>query len=300
MTNSRRRALLLVNRNARAAGTVLDDTIALLDEGGIDVREEACPAPDQLAQVIRQQSGALDCVIIGGGDGTLNAAAPALVEAGLPLGILPLGTANDLARTLEIPPDPIGAARIIAAGRIRTLDLGEVNGRLFWNVASIGLSAELAREITSETKQRWGRLGYGIAALRLLARMRPFTAEISHDGVTERVRTVQIAVGNGRHYGGGMVVEGSARPDDGVLHLYSLEVDHWWKLLALYPAFRQGRHGEWRDVRAFACTEVEVRTKRRRTINTDGELTESTPARFRVRPGAIRVYAPHPGSVSDA
>ena len=72
MTNSRQRALLLVNRNARAAGTVLNDTIALLNEGGIDVREEPCPAPDRLAEVIQQQSGALDCVIIGGGDGTLN------------------------------------------------------------------------------------------------------------------------------------------------------------------------------------------------------------------------------------
>ena len=76
--------------------------------------------------------------------------------------------------------------------------------------ASIGLSADLAKEITSETKKRWGKLGYGIAAIRLLARMRPFTAEITHDGVTERVKTVQIAVGNGRHYGGGMIVEASA------------------------------------------------------------------------------------------
>ena len=110
--------------------------------------------------------------------------------------------------------------------------------------------------------------------------------------MTERVRAVQITVGNGRHYGGGMIVEVLTDLDDGLLHLYSLEVDHWWKLLALYPAFRLGRHGTWQDVRAFECNEIEIRTCRRRNINTDGELTECTPARFRVHPKAIAVYAP--------
>ena len=292
LAGSRRRALIMINRKARSAATSLDEAIALLGDSGITVREEALPSPDQLVDVIQRHADTIDCVIIGGGDGTLNAAAPALVETGLPLGILPLGTANDLARTLEIAPDPVAAARIIAAGSTRSLDLGEVNGKLFWNVASIGLSADLAKEITSETKKRWGKLGYGIAAIRLLARMRPFTAEIIHDGVTERVKTVQVAVGNGRHYGGGMIVEASADLDDGLLHFYSLEIDHWWKLLALFPAFRLGTHGKWRDVRAFECTEVEIRTRKRRNINTDGELTECTPARFQVRPRAIKVYAP--------
>jgi diacylglycerol kinase (ATP) len=290
---ARRRALLMVNRKARSADTSLDDAIALLSESGVALREVEFPGPDRLAAVIRENADSTDCVIIGG-DGTLNTAASGLIETGLPLGILPLGTANDLARTLEIAPNPMAAARIIAEGRTRTLDLGMVNGRYFWNVASIGLSADLAKEITAETKRRWGKLGYGIAALRLLKRMRPFTAEITHDGVTERVKTVQVAVGNGRHYGGGMIVEASADLDDGLLHFYSLEIDHWWKLLALYPAFRRGRHGAWRDVRAFECTEIEIRTKRQRSINTDGELTECTPARFRILPKSVRVYAPVP------
>jgi diacylglycerol kinase (ATP) len=128
---SRRRALLMVNRKARAADTSLNEAVGLLSESGIAVQEEEFPPPDRLVDVIRHNFGAIDCVIIGGGDGTLNAAAPALVKTGLPLGILPLGTANDLARTLEISSDPIAAAQIIAAGHTRTLDLGEVNGRLF-------------------------------------------------------------------------------------------------------------------------------------------------------------------------
>ena len=83
----------------------------MLSESGIAVQEEAFPSPDQLVDVIQHNVDAIDCVIIGGGDGTLNAAAPALVKTGLPLGILPLGTANDLARTLEISSDPVAAAQ---------------------------------------------------------------------------------------------------------------------------------------------------------------------------------------------
>jgi diacylglycerol kinase (ATP) len=105
-------------------------------------------------------------------------------------------------------------------------------------------------------------------------------------------RTVQISVGNGRHYGTGMTVESTAEPDDGRLDAYSLEVPHWWQLLRLVPSLRRGTHGTWRDVRAFSATELTVTTSRPRPVNADGELITTTPARFRVLPGAIRIYAP--------
>lgn len=289
---TRRRALLLVNRHARRGESAIDDVRATLTAGGLDVEEQDYAKKHPIPDAIRAAVGRYDCIIVGGGDGTLHAAAPALVETGLPLGILPLGTANDLARTLGIDPDPVAAAGTITAGHLRAVDLGEVNGHLFWNVASIGLSVELARELTKETKRRWGTLGYAIAGLRALRKLRPFTARLHHDGKVERSRTVQVAVGNGRHYGGGMTIAETAEPDDGLLHLYSLEVHHWWRLLALIPAMRTGRQGEWRDVRAFACAEVEVLTRRPRDVNADGEIVTKTPARFRIRPAAVRVYAP--------
>src|SRR3546814_770356 len=179
-------------------------------------------------------------VVVGGGDGTLHSVAPALVERRLPLGILPLGTANDLARTLELPIDPAAAARVVVAGRTRRLDLGDVNGYPFFNVASVGFSADLARGLTADAKRRWGIVGYGIAALRLLAQSRPFAVAIDHDGRIEEVKTVQVSVGNGRFYGGSMTVETNAQPDDGKLDVYSLEVPHWWHLLALAPSLRRG------------------------------------------------------------
>ena len=287
-----RRALLLLNRNARSGSSSIDGVLATFARHGISVTENDCDGAAAMADVIRSGKDAFDLVVVGGGDGTLNCAAPAIVETGLPLGILPLGTANDLARTLGIDPDPVRAAETIAAGFTRVIDLGEVNGRFFFNVASIGFSAELARELTAEAKRRWGTLGYALSSARLLLRTRPFTAFIEHDGRIERVKTVQISIGNGRHYGGGMTVATEAEPDDGCFHVYSLEVDHWWRLLALAPALKRGTHGSWRDVRVFTASKLTVRTRRRRAVNTDGELTTATPAVFRLRPKAVRVFAP--------
>lgn len=208
---------------------------------------------DAVADLIRQHArlGTVDCVVMGGGDGTLNAAALALAETKLPLGVLPLGTANDFARTLDIPADLPAAAAVIADGLTRRVDLGIVNGHPFFNVASIGLSVRLTRELTAERKRRWGRFAYAIAAARALSQARrPFTALIARDGYApERVKTPQIAVGNGRYYGGGMAVRESARIDDQCLDLYSLEVKGVIRLALMALALRKGEQRRWSGVR---------------------------------------------------
>jgi YegS/Rv2252/BmrU family lipid kinase len=286
--------LLVVNENSRLGNKGGSAAVELLERNGIELLRKTCSGPDQLAACIRQSAGAVQMVVLGGGDGTLNSAAPVLAESGLPLGILPMGTANDLARTLEIPSDLVSAAQIIVDGHLRKIDLGDVNGKPFFNVASLGLSTQMTRELTSDVKQRWGAFGYALATFRALSRVRPFSAEIrSHNGV-RKVLTLQISVGNGRHYGGGMTVEENAEIDDGCLNLYSLEFDRVWKLALVYPAFRSGRHGLWKEVRTLRCNEVEVRTRRPRPINTDGEITTQTPARFTISPRAISVFSPSP------
>lgn len=291
-TTAPRRALLILNAKARNGASDIGAALAVIRAAGIEIEDASCDSAGHMATVVRERGRGLDCIIVGGGDGTLNCIAPALLESGVPLGILPLGTANDLARTLGISFDLATAAGTIAQGVTRAIDLGEVNGHLFFNVASIGFSAELARELTAEAKKRWGTLGYAFASARLLLRSRRFTAFIEHDQVTEKVHTVQISVGNGRHYGGGLTVDESAQPDDGRLHVYSLEVDHWWKLVALAPALRRGTLGAKADVRSFTTGAVTIRTRRARSVNTDGELSTATPAVFRVLPKAVKVYAP--------
>lgn len=291
-TAARKRALLVVNPRARRGSGSIAAARTVLENAGLSVTEMKPGRHETIAEIISRQAPYYDSVILGGGDGTLNAAIKGVMDTGMPLGILPLGTANDFARTVGIPADPVKAAGIVAAGRTRRIDLGEVNGHLFLNVASVGFSAELAGELTEHAKKRWGVLGYAIVAARILMRSRLFKAFVEHDGKVETVRTMQISVGNGRHYGGGMTVAETATADDGQLDFYSLEVDHWWRLLALLPSLRRGTQGQWDDVRAFRTTEIRIDTSRPRPVNTDGELTTWTPAHFRIRPGAITIFAP--------
>ena len=285
-----RRALLVVNENSRQGKE--GGAVERLERGGILLQRETCGGPEDLADIIREAAKTVDLVVLGGGDGTLSSAAPALIETGLPLGILPLGTANDLARTLGLPLDVAGAAQVIVDGNLRPIDLGEVNGKPFFNVASMGLSVGMTHELTHDIKQRWGKLGYAVATFRALRHMRPFRAAIISGDEVHKVRTLQISIGNGRFYGGGMAIEEGAEIDDGCLNLYSMEFAHLWKLGLVYPAFRKGRYGMWKDVRTMRCSEVEIRTGRPRKINTDGELTTETPAQFRILRKAVSLFAP--------
>jgi YegS/Rv2252/BmrU family lipid kinase len=292
MAKPKKKALLLVNPHARRGGESMDAIVGRLHKGGLDVTIEPFSALPEIARDIVRLRQSADIIILCGGDGTIASGAMAVMECGLPLGIIPMGTANDLARTLGIPMDLLEATDIILSGKTRKIDLGSVNGHAFFNVASIGLSAELAQGLRPETKKRFGRLGYALAAGRVLAKTRPFTATIKEKGEITRVKTFQIAVGNGRHYGGGNVIQEDAEIDDGHLDLYSLEMRNVWKLAGMLRAFRSGRHGAWNEVRTARCVEFEIETKRPMPVNTDGEIVTSTPAKFIVHPGAITVFAP--------
>jgi YegS/Rv2252/BmrU family lipid kinase len=287
-----RSALLLVNTKSRNGEAQCATAIERLKAHDIEPVHVECKRREDLLSVIVDHAGKVDCVVVGGGDGTINAAALGVIEANLPLGILPLGTANDLARTLDIPFDLDKAADIIAAGRTRKIDLGLVNGEPFFNVASIGLSAELAQKLTREIKRRFGRLGYALVAMKVLVQARPFSAIIASETETVRVRTLQIAVGNGRFYGGGNAVEKDATIDDQHLDLYSLELEKAWKLAFMARSFRYGEHGAWNEVRAIQAKEFDIRTRRPRSVNADGEIVTQTPAHFSIKPAAVTVFAP--------
>jgi YegS/Rv2252/BmrU family lipid kinase len=287
------RALLLVNRHSRQGQKLLPQAISHLQTLGLELIEEPIEDPQQLSDIIRRYQHQVDLVIVGGGDGTLNAAVDGLVETQLPLGILPLGTANDLARTLEIPTSIPEACEIIAKGQVQRIDLGWVNGKHFFNVASIGLSVQITQRLTKEVKRRWGVLAYAITSLEAIWQARPFRADIRLNGESIPVKTIQIAVGNGRYYGGGMTVVQDATIDDQRLDLYSLEVRHWWQIVALLPAMRGGQYLNQQNVRTFRGQEIEIHTRKPRPINTDGEITTYTPAHFRVIPHALAVLVPN-------
>ena len=288
----KQRALLLVNRQARRGQQNITIAIEQLTRLGFELVEETTAHPDQLSELIRQHHDRVDLVIIGGGDGTLNAAIAGLIDTQLPLGILPLGTANDLARTLNIPTHIPTACAVIAGRNVDRIDIGQVNDCYFFNVASFGLSVEITQRLTQQSKRRWGIFAYGFAAIQALWKSRPFTAEIhTEDGITT-VKTIHVAVGNGLYYGGGLAVAQGATIHDDRLDLYSLEINRWWHLLRLLPNLYRGRHHILPFVHSQQGRAFTITTSRPRPINTDGEITTATPAHFKVLPQAIRVLLP--------
>ncbi len=290
-----KRALLLVNRHARQ-GQRFAQAVEELNALDFELIIVPVKSSEQLPNLVRKHGKQVDLVIVGGGDGTLNAVVDSLVEMQLPLGILPLGTANDLARTLSIPPSIPEACRAIAAGQVKYIDLGWVNGKHFFNVASLGLSVKITQNLSKGAKRRWGILAYGLTAVQVLWRTRPFRARICLNGESIRVKTIQIAVGNGRYYGGGMAVADDATIDDQRLDLYSLEIQYWWQIFPLLWTLPRGRQAILPWVLTLQSQEIEVYTRKPYDINTDGEITAFTPARFRVIPRALAVLIPPPTS----
>lgn len=287
-----RHAVLLANPGARRGDEGIDALADRLRAGGVTIETEPMESAEAVEASLKAWAGRADCVIVAGGDGSINMAAAGIEASGLTLGILPMGTANDLSRTLGLPEDPEKAADLILEGNRRRIDLGTVNGKPFFNVASIGLSTDLARELSGGLKKRWGRVGYAIAAVRALTKARRFSATIIEGGTATRTRTMQIAVGNGRFYGGGTVVAEHAAIDDGHLDLYSLEMRRVWSLALMLRSFRSGEHGAWSEVHTARGTEFEVRTVQPRSVNADGEIITETPARFLVHPNAVSVFVP--------
>lgn len=288
-----RRSLLLVNRHSRRGHETLSQVVTQLQGLGFELFEESTEKPQELPNIIRSYRDRVDLVIIGGGDGTLNAAIEGLVDTQLPLGILPLGTANDLARTLQIPQSIPQACQVIATGHSQRIDLGKVNHKHFFNVASLGLSVQITRQLDKKAKRTWGVLAYAATAIQVVWKTRPFRAEIRIGEDSIRVKTVQIAVGNGRYYGGGMTVADDAAINDQRLDLYSLEYQHWWQILLLVPAMWRGTHANWSGVRSLQGKEFDIYTRKPYPINADGEIVTYTPAKFRLIPKAVAVFVPN-------
>lgn len=287
------RALLLINPNSRRGGAVKEEVLAELRGRGLDIK-----VPDSesgsVEDLIREHRAQVDMIVIGGGDGSLNHAAHALVRAGLPLGIVPLGTANDLARTLGIPTDIAGACDVITKGERKSIDLGCINGKYFFNAANIGAGVTLTKRLSSAGKGRWGALSYAITAARTLHTCRPFEAEIVHGDTTHHVRSMHITIGNGRHQGGLVTIAQDAAIDDGWLDLYSVQPMPLWQYLALVPSLRRGTQSELDAVHMLRNQAFVVRTSRPMDVAVDGEIALKTPVEVRVVRQALHVITPGP------
>lgn len=290
-----KRLLLLANSKASSGQTPLEDALGVIRDTGLRVDVHRPSSVAQMQEMIREHQAVVDAVVIGGGDGSINAALPAVLEAGLPLGVLPLGTANDFARTLALPADLHGACGVIAAQAIRRVDVGWANDRPFVNAAGIGLSTRVARELSRDRKQRLGPLSYPAAVLDVIRQYRPFHAHIESPAGIRELESVQITVGNGVYYGGGNPVAEDCAIDDGRLDLYSVRPRPLGRLMAVAWALRQGSHARLReDVLTAGAATFHISTRPVMAVSLDGEPCLETPVSFRVAPGALAVLAPPP------
>ena len=290
---------VLINREggtAAAAGDRLkQDVTAAFSEAGL--KAEIALLDGAKIRAAAEALKTRDLVVVGGGDGTLGAAAASLANSDAALGILPLGTHNHFARQLGVPPDLVGAIRVLAQSHRKRVDLGAVNGHIFLNNASIGFYPSLVRT-REQTQQRHGlpkwlaNLPASWAALR---RLRHHRLTIAAEGVAQEVRTPLLFVGNNLYaLDGGQVGERKAL-DEGRLSLYAVEGRS--RLGALWFGLRvlAGRADLQRDFAiAETCPALTVRVHAPHIhVALDGEVMRlESPLRFQVMPRALQVIAP--------
>lgn len=293
------RVLLLINAKSRRGEEFRKSLREKVGAAGILVDNERDFACEDFTSAICEAAPRIDAVFVAGGDGSMNAAIEGILRTNRPLGVLPLGTSNNLARNLGLALDPFDAVTSLAealhARRTRRIDLGSVNGLPFFNVAGMGLSIAVNREVPAESKRRWGMIAYAATALRAYRNYRPFRAEInSETGGDQCLRSFQISVCNGRHFGSGLSVSDSATMGDGVLHLYSVKVESIYEMFQALIGVKTGRHAEQGPTLVMHGPEFTVRTSRPVKIDVDGEIRTKTPAVFKVLPRAILMLSPPP------
>jgi len=290
---------LLVVTNAAAGGTTdeqVDAALAVL-RAATDVRREVCAEPGDLEAVL-DDLGERTLVVVGG-DGSVHAAVTALHERGglapdRPLGLVPLGTGNDLARTLGIPLAPAEAARALLAGRTRPVDLvvDEHDGVVV-NVVHLGVGAQAAQKATV-LKDRLGRAAYAVGSVAAGAGATGWHLQVTVDGEVLPVdgEALMVAVANGRTIGGGAEIAPQAQPDDGLVDVVVATSTGPLARLGFAVALRQGEHVGRDDVTVVRGRSVSV-TGDPFPLNADGELegpvTERT---WTVRPAAWSVVVP--------
>jgi YegS/Rv2252/BmrU family lipid kinase len=229
--------------------------------------------------------------VVVSGDGLVGKVGGALAEGGVPLGIVPGGRGNDLARVLGIPTDPAEAVAVLADGNRRRIDVGEANGQRFLCIASCGFDSD-ANRIANEAGAVKGPLVYAYAALRALSQWKPAHFTVSVDGEERGFDGYSVAVANSKAYGGGMFVAPDALLDDGLLDVVTTGNVSKRAFLQNLPKVFKGTHVDEPQVDVARGAVVEIRADRPFAVYADGDHLTDLPATVRVLGGALELIAP--------
>ena len=291
---------VIVNASAGAheAGEVGRSVAGAFDACGVEARVRLARRGDEVARLARLAlSNGARAVVAGGGDGTVSTVASLLAGTEKPLGVLPLGTLNHFAKDLGVPLEVSEAARGVCEGRVRSVDVGEVNGRVFVNNSSLGLYPRIVRR-REKLRERLGSGKWAAflrAALAVLRRYPFLNVRLNADGREIVRRTPFVFVGNNEYLTESFPVGGRACLDAGCLSLYVAHRTGRLGLLRLAVRALFGRLRQAKDFDALRAQEIWVETHRPKRLHVamDGEVVVlTTPLHYRVLPGALRVIVP--------
>lgn len=243
----------------------------------------------------------VDLVVAAGGDGTVHHVANGLhallTETGAAprLGIVPLGTGNDLAGALEIPSDPGEAIRVVLDGRPTLINVATLNGRCFVNVSTGGVGAEATEEASDEAKRVLGRFAYLVTGLKKFVSLDPSRARFTTpEGEVFDGPFLIFAVGNSSRTGGGNFLTPHANIEDKLLDLCVVKEMSRVELLKLLPDLRSGNHLSHPAVLYHTARNIVVEPEAKLSVNADGEPQEGERYVYGISPHRLTLMLPHP------
>jgi diacylglycerol kinase (ATP) len=291
-----REIALLVNptsgkgRGARLAGPVAER----LRESGARVDTVVGRDADEAFDRVRDRvARGVDAVVAVGGDGLVNMALQVVAATDVPLGVVPAGTGNDIARALGLNvTDPATVADLLVEGSVREVDLGRASGRWFGGVLGSGFDS-MVNERANRMSWPHGRARYNVAIVAELRTFKPVPYTLELDGEPWETAAMLVAIGNGPSYGGGMRVCPDASLDDGMLDITVLGPISKPEFLRVFPTVYKGTHVTHPAVTVRRASLVHLHAEGV-TAYADGERVSVLPLTIEAVPRALRVLAPLP------
>ncbi|MCW2987328.1 MAG: hypothetical protein JWM24_266 [Solirubrobacterales bacterium] len=231
--------------------------------------------------------------VVMSGDGLLGAVGGAMAGSETPLGIIPGGRGNDLARVLGVPADPEQAVATLFAGNSRRIDVGEANGKRFLGIVSVGFDSECNRR-ANEVKLIRSNLVYLYSLFRTLIGWKAARFTIRVDDERTRISGYSVSVANNSTFGGGMRIAPGADLEDGLFDIIAIGEVGKLRFLANLPKVFKGTHVDGEEVRVFRASHLELSASKAFPVYADGEHLTDLPASLRVLPRALSVLTPAP------
>ena len=287
-----REIALLTNPTAGKGrgGRVRDRALARLREGGLVVRNLQGRDPDEALDLAKQcVTDGVDALVVCGGDGMIHLAVQAVAETSTPLGIIPAGTGNDVARYFDLPrKDPEAAADVVLAGGTRTIDLARSGSRYFVTVLAAGFDAVVNERANRMTWPK-GQMRYNIATLAELRVFEPLPYTLQIDDREITLDAMLVAVGNGPSFGGGLRITEGAVLDDGLLDVVIIKPISKPDLVRTYPKLFKGTHVHHPQYEHHLARSVTVAAPGIVSY-ADGERFGPLPLTVECAPGALTVF----------